>query len=599
MVITNRIQITPVHTFVASNDEASALSEFLVQNGHPVGFDTETTGLDPYLDVLRLVQLSTLVDGKLKTWLIDCFWVDVTTLRLALERTGPLKIGHNLDFDWRFLRRHGIIVEPLFDTMIMDQLLRPSLPVRNADDQVMNPGNYGRRLQEVAREYLGIQLAKELQLSDWSLESLVSAQRDYAAWDAAVLVPLYQEMTTQIQDRDLVWAAEIENQAVPAIAWMRYQGVYVDEDAWYALAKSQREELAKCNARLDELTVSLPDRPINWNSAPQVKQALNRLGVPVEGTAEDELIKYKDHPVVSALLEQRQARSRSGTYGADWLAAINPYTGRIHSRWNQWGSRTGRVISSNPNVQNVPRQGGYRACLKPAGDGWFCKGDFPQQEPRFLAETSDDVELIRIFNCKDVDLYNRVSELVLGIVDRDMGKLIFLSLAYGGGAKQLQAQAFSKGIIYTRAEAAEIRQKFLDVFPGVARWQSLDGRNIRRGHDFASRSLSGRRRVWAWPGYLPVNEIINAGIQGSGADCLKLTLARLWDTWVPELEGCFPVMTIHDEVIVEAPEGKQDLAAEWLKQAMTYAMGRLVSKVPTGNMTVQICRSYAGIKEVD
>jgi DNA polymerase-1 len=599
MVITNRIQITPVHTYIASNDEARALSEVLVKSGQPIGFDTETSDLDPFMDDLRLVQLSTLVDGQPKTWLIDCFWVDVSALRLALEKTGPLKLGHNLDFDWRFLRRHGIIVGPLFDTMIVDQLLKPSLPVRNADGQIVNPGNYGRRLQEVVQEYLGIQLSKESQLSDWSRDTLDLTQRDYAAWDAAVLVPLWQEMTTQIQDRDLVWAAEIENQAVPAIAWMRFQGVYVDADVWYTLAKAQREELVNCNAKLDELTVGLPDRPINWNSAPQVRRALNRLGAPVSSTAEDELIKYKgDHPIVSALLEQRQARSRSGTYGADWLAAINPYTGRIHPRWNQWGSRTGRVISSHPNLQNIPRAGGYRECVRPFEDGWFCKGDFSQQEPRFLAEISGDVELVRIFNCNE-DLYNRVSELVLGIVDRNMGKLIFLSLAYGGGAKQLQAQAFSRGIIYSLAQAGEIRQKFLDVFPGVARWQSLADRNIRRGHDFAVRSLSGRRRAWAWPGYLPVNEIINAPLQGSGADCLKLTLAGLWDTWVPELEGCFPVMTIHDEVIVEAPDGKQDLAAAWLKQAMTQAMGQLVAKVPPGEMRVQICKSYAGIKEVD
>jgi DNA polymerase-1 len=557
-------------------DDAAAVRDALpdLLRQPELGMDTETTGLDPRTCRLRLLQLAT----PKRVYVIDGFHVDPRVLRPLFDdpRQGPVLVGHNLKFDLQFLWAAGL--EPphgarLFDTMLADQLVRGCLPPRG--------------LAELAREGIGIELDKSLQAADWSGE-LSPAMLQYAARDAAVLLPLERHLSDRLQALDLERVAELEMRALPAVVWLERSGCPFDLVAWEALSEQAQVERDQLAAELSQMA----GVDVNWDLVPQVLAALRAAGLAVADTREETLCRHADHPLVSRLLRYREASKRVGTYGRDWLRHCSPADGRVHADWHPIGAQSGRMACRNPNLQNLPRDGRYRACIRPA-EGWaLVKADYSQIELRIAAELAGERTMIDAFRRGD-DLHQLTAALVLGKRpeavtpdDRQLAKAINFGLLYGMGPRAFAAHARTAyGVALTEAEAAALRETFFRAYPGLRRWHRAqpDG-------PMTTKTIVGRKRF----GVEKFTEKLNSVVQGSGADGLKLALAELWES--RERERCpqaRPVLTVHDEIVVEAPADAAEAAREWLVDCMTRGMQAVLREVPVA-VEAQIVRDYSG-----
>ena len=199
-----------------------------------IGLDIETTGLDPLLDKIRLVQIATADD----TYVIDLNYVPISALNPLLT-SGPIKIIHNAKFDASFLYEApgGAMPEPIYDTMITDQVL-------------LHQG-YARSLKVISKEYLDIELDKEEQTSDWGAERLSEVQLLYAAQDAAVLIPIMRILDEKAAELQITEVVELENRLVPAICWMERAGVNLDRERWAELVKTAGRKALKLKEALN------------------------------------------------------------------------------------------------------------------------------------------------------------------------------------------------------------------------------------------------------------------------------------------------------------------------------------------------------------
>jgi DNA polymerase I len=322
------------------------------------------------------------------------------------------------------------------------------------------------------------------------------------------------------------------------------------------------------------------DSKINWGSWQQVQALLWALGASVKDTEEGTLWPYRDqYPIVRKLLARRKVSKRVTTYGQNWRKHVNKTTERIHSTWHQNGTETGRMSSATPNLQNLPRDDRYRRCFIPTDGNVFIKADYPQIELRIAAELSGDPDMIAAFQRGD-DIHKWVVSQITGKPidtitgdERQRGKAANFGLLFGQQAEGLRDQAEQDyGVILSLEEAVELRRQWLAAFPRLAQWQEEQRGRIE------TRTILGRRRTWKWPP--PITELLNSPIQGSAADGMKLAMALLWETWTPELEGCFAVAVIHDELVIEAPMEKRAIAKVWVKEAMESGMRHLLQVVP-------------------
>ena len=546
-----------------------------------VGLDCETTGLDPYTDRLRLIQLAT---PNKAVFLIDCFAVDPRVLQPLFAATQtPVLVGHNLAFDLAFLQQAGLRLPPrrwIFDTGLAAQLLdaTPHMP----------------SLAELVNRLLGVTLDKTHQQADWG-RVLSPTLLEYAALDAAVLVPLYDHLTSALKQAELERVAAIEFRALPAVVWLRLSGAPFDADAWRTVSDSAAADMLRLADELTHTAAELLGATIlsgwamNWESAPQVLALLRETGLELSDTREETLAYYRDHPLVAKLLAYREAAKRSRAYGLDWLRFIHPLTGRIHADWRQIGAASGRMACSTPNLQNIPRDPCYRACFRPSAGRVLVKADYSQIELRIAAEISGDQRLTEIF-ARGEDVHARTASLVLGKPleavtkdDRQLAKAINFGLLYGMGVNAFAEYAQAAyGVVLSKEDAATLRERFFTAYPGLRRWHRSqpDG-------TVEVRTLAGRRRVVE-----RFTEKLNTPVQGTGADGLKLALALLWETQ-ERCPGAVPVLAVHDELVVECDRDRAEDVRAWVVECMTQGMQTFLRQVPV-EVEVMVCRDWSG-----
>jgi DNA polymerase-1 len=545
-----------------------------------VGLDAETTGLDPRADRLRLLTLDCETnDGGRFAYLVDAFAVDAGPLWEPLA--GAEVVIHNAAFDLGFLGRLGFVPGRVHDTLLLSHVLYAGGHTRG-----VAPLRHG--LKDCCRRELGVELAKDLQASDWA-GPLAHDQLAYAATDASVLVPLYRALSEKLKADGLAGAAAVESAAIPCIVWLSASGVPFDAARWRALAKGAGEEALRAQAALD---AAAPERPgtlfgeaWNWDSPDQVKEALALAGCTVESTA-DGVLAALDHPLATLLRDYREAQKRSTTYGDTWLKHVGP-DGRVYPRWVQLGANSGRMACGSPNMQNLPR-GAYRKCVAAPPGRVLVKADYSQVELRIAAKVSGDKALIAAYE-RGEDLHTLTARQVLGIAEvtkehRQLAKALNFGLLYGMGANGFRNYARSHyGLELSEEQAVGYREAFFRAYPGLRRWHRSVG-DARRD----TRTLAGRRclRVERF------NEKLNLPVQGTGADGLKRALALLWERRA-ECPTAVPVLAVHDEVVVECSEGDSDLVATWLKRAMLDGMAPLVAPVPVG-VDVKVARTWGG-----
>ncbi len=553
-----------------------------------VGLDTETTDLDPYISRLRLIQLAT----PESVFIIDVDKFagydlkhsdEFASFRRLITSARPIKIAHNAKFDAKFIKHNfGVDIGGLFDTLLASQLV-------SAGDIEERHG-----LEAIAGRYLNEAVDKSERLSNWEFE-LSESQLQYAARDAAVLIPLREKLVEKIRSNDLIDCAKLEFDCVMPVVDIELTGFYMNKHRWLeqlAIVEERRGELAN---ELQEMLgegaaqASLfgpPRANINLDSQQQVTEALNRLGIPLPDSTRNWKLQplALQYPVVAKLLEYRTMQKALTSYGQNMVELINPKTGRLHADFRQIGAPTGRFACTNPNIQQVPHAAEYRRCFTGYPDGrQLIIADYSQIELRILAEFSGDQAFTNAFK-SGADLHRVTAAQVFGVAEdqvtkeqRDFAKRLNFGVVYGIGASRFSMMT---GVGVSDAENI-LRRYFLtyrglDTYLRESANRAVDEKQARTGSGRLVRfnyDPSDRQQV-----SMTQRNGKNAPIQGTSADILKRALRLLND----ELRDTSAqiVNIIHDEIVVEVNEGEAQAVAAKVERAMISAGEEYVHNVP-------------------
>jgi DNA polymerase-1 len=569
-------------------------------NKQAIGLDTETTELDPYLGRLRLVQLASadqvyIVD--LNAFRDEDFSKSeaLEPLRQLLAAPRPIKIAHNAKFDAKFIKHNfGVDLGGLFDTLLASQIV-------SAGDIEERHG-----LNAIAARYLNEEVDKTERLSNWEFE-LSDAQLQYAARDAAVLIPLRDRLIEKIRSLDLIQCAQLEFECVMPVVDLELTGFYMDKRRWLeqlAIVETRRAELANelqemLGEGVAQASLFGPSRAnINLDSQLQVTDALNRLGIPLPDSTRNWKLQplAAQYPVVAKLLEYRTMQKALTSYGHNVIEFINPKTGRLHADFRQIGAPTGRFACTNPNIQQVPHAAEYRRCFMGHPEGRrLVIADYSQIELRILAEFSGDQGFIAAFN-SGADLHRVTAAQVFNVAQdqvtkeqRDFAKRLNFGVVYGIGAQRF---AMMTGLSVTEAE--NVLRRYFATYRGLDTY--LRESANRAVSDKQARTGSGRLVKFNFDASdrqqvsMTQRNGKNAPIQGTSADILKRALRLLND----ELRNTSAkiVNIIHDEIVVEVDEGESIDVAQKVEHAMCVAGEEYVTTVPV-KVESQIASEWA------
>lgn len=575
------------YVLIRSPEELSPYIGSLI-NARVIAVDTETTGLDPHVDRLRLVQIA--IDDE-PALIMDCFSFLPDGLPMLAEilSTGAVKVFQNAKFDLQFFVAQGIPVRlPLFDTMLAAHLLHTS------------GGPVKVNLAALASHYLQEELPKEEQKSDWG-GVLREEQLQYAARDAQILLKLRDAMVPLLRENRLIEVSRQEFACVRAVAQMEYQGIYLNLDKWQDLRRKTEAERDAALETLYEFTgqpmvqtsflgegVSLGQ---NLDSNKQVLLLLHMHGIDVEDTSHHSLVPYMTHPLVTALLEYRRTSKALSTFLVPLPQMVHATTGRLHPHYGQNGAWSGRMSCGGPNIQQIPRDTAFRACFAAPYGRKLIIADYSQIELRVAAEISNDPRMIAAYRANE-DLHRLTASLVsrkeLSSVtkqDRQAAKAVNFGLIFAMGAQGLQAYAQDTyGLEMTLEEATQFRNRFFAAYNGIASWH----RRLRNHPPRESRTLAGRKHVYSdSPG---LAGLTNTPVQGSAADIVKQALGLLVDALEPT--SAFIIAMVHDEILIEADEQHAEEIAILLEHTMESAGAHYLKSVPAV-AEVQVADSWA------
>nr|BAR22708.1 DNA polymerase [uncultured Mediterranean phage uvMED]BAR22820.1 DNA polymerase [uncultured Mediterranean phage uvMED]BAR22840.1 DNA polymerase [uncultured Mediterranean phage uvMED] len=575
-------------------------------------FDTETLQLQPERGKLRLLQLG--ARDRDTIVLIDCFQLDKgdwADLRWFFSTPTRFWLAHNAVFDLGWLQEHNIYPAGWVRcSMLASRLLTNGLP------------NSKHGLDSVVKRYLKDEngkpkeLSKEQQRSDWSGD-LSQEQLEYAANDVAALMELDPILEHRISRDRLGPAFKLECRALPAMAQMWRTGLpwnaenlqqrkidyehdikglakdFVlhldaampeehklprDEDGSFNLRPKDQGKLRDGTKKyagfninspkqlVEKLTVVLGAAPRDANGKPSAsRQALRSYAA--------------DHEVIQIYLEWKRCEKRRQMIES--IQEKMDGTGFVRASYMQLGAESGRMSCIKPNNQQIPRDKQFRSCVE-APEGWLLvDADFGQMELRLAAAVADDERMIAAFQAGE-DPHTVTAEAIG--CDRQTAKSANFGLLYGSGATGLRNYAGGMGITMTQERAADIRNEWLGVFQGVAKWQRDNAKEADETQDdkwAATRvPISGMRR------YLQgdMNRLTvrcNTPIQGAGAAILKCALGNLWPKVKEAGEDTVRIAAaVHDEILLLVRENAAQEWAATLKQVMEDAEAKWLGEIP-------------------
>lgn len=573
------------YTLIDTFEAAKALARSL-DGLTELAFDTETTGLDALEAEMVGFSLSweahtayyvslPAVRAEAQTWL--------ELFRPRWEDSGVTWIGHNLKYDYQILANYGIkLGGTLRDTMLAHYLIEP--------DQ-----RHG--MDALAQNYLGYTpisieaLIGPKGKNQKSMRDVPAAEvAEYAAEDADITWRLHETFKPKLVEAGLEGVLhDMEAPLVPVLADMERAGMAVDLEglARYSV------ELGEDSARLEAEVRELAGVDFNLGSPKQLGEVLfDRLKLDPKAkktktgqyaTGEEVLENFRNaHPIVDKLLEWRQVGKLKSTYVDALPELVNPRTGRIHTTFNQAVAATGRLSSTNPNLQNIPvrtERGQRVRDLFVAGgeDRILLSADYSQIELRVIASMSGDQGMIDAFMSGE-DIHAATASKVFGVPladvtreQRSQAKTVNFGIIYGVSAFGLSQQSS-----LSRTEAKEVIEQYFATYPGIKKY--IDDQVAAARAKGYVETLLGRRRYLrdidsrnqAVRGHSERNAI-NAPIQGTAADIVKLAMIRIHDRLPREGFASPMILQVHDELVFDAFTSEVEELREVVKAEMEAA----------------------------
>ncbi|HZM01326.1 MAG TPA: DNA polymerase I [Planctomycetota bacterium] len=507
-------------------------------------------------------------------------------LRPALTDPGVAVIGQNVKYDLLVLGRYGISPPNVtFDTMLASYCLDAHQSQHGLDFLALK--HLG--ITKIPTSALIGKGAKQINMWDVPVERC----GEYACEDADTTFRLYELFSRQLEGHEVEKVfRDIELPLLRVLEDMERQGFLVDTALLAALSAEMAGRLEVLTAKIHELAGSA----FNVASPKQLAEVLfeklkvhEQLGVKRlkrtntgYSTDAEVLETLAAHPLVAALLEHRQLTKLKGTYLDALPGLVHPVTGRIHTSFNQAVAATGRLSSTDPNLQNIPirtEEGRrIRQAFIAAPGTTLLSADYSQVELRLMAQLSGDAALIEAFRSGE-DVHRRTAALVFGVpqdaVTPDMraqAKTINFGIIYGMGAPRLARQ-----IGIPQKEAAAFIEQYFKVFSGVRAW--LDKTREQALRDRFVTTLTGRRRQMvgldsADPRELAgaMNAAVNTPLQGTAADLIKIAMVRLHRELLSRKLRARMLLQVHDELVLEVPEGELEVVQPLVKQVMETAL---------------------------
>jgi len=599
-----------------------------VQAAQRVGVDIETTGLDPLTNRIRLIQIAIVCEtGEVEVQVIDAFTDERVALASFIEEllsdASIVKIIHNTKFELAFFRQligRRMVVRSLFDTMLASQLytagyFTPQLSRISGKWKRVYPTH---KLADLARRLLGITLDKTQQTSNWADPDLTEDQISYAATDAAILLKLYPILEELLDKNRLTKVAAIEFAALPAVVEKELRGLPFDAPSARALLKTLETEVGDRKARLDEVVLTLglrfpqkkgsQHKVLNPMSDQQLKRVFEEMGIDLTNTREETLqaIAASGNSFAEELAAYLKVYKQAG-FVKTWLQDQHPHDDRVHTTYVQiQRNNTGRFSSRNPNLQQIPGATKFRSLFKAPPGRKIVDADYAAVELRIAAAITGESRMIKAFR-EGADLHRQTAAIVSGKapeeiskVERSQAKATNFGLIYGCGANTLTIQArASYGVEITLAQAERFRNKFFEHYPRIREyhrkrcrpenqviqhWRYTPEKGYYSVNIVGTRTASGRLRIWPThrgETQARFTDLANTPVQGTGADILKIALARIYETLLAkEWDDVWLIGSTHDEIILEAPEDKAEAAAELLVAEMQVAGSDLIKAVP-------------------
>jgi DNA polymerase-1 len=572
-----------ISTPAALDDLAARLS-----SAGSFAYDTETTGLNPMTASLVGISLA-IEEGKAFYVPVGHTLLDevsqlplervVARLKPVFEDASIPKIAHNAKYDMMVLAECGITVTgPGFDTMIAAHLL--------------NEKSLG--LKALAFSKLGVEMtpisdligtgAKQVPMSQVDIRKTA----DYSGADADMTFRLWRLLEKDLEKQGLTRLfTDVEMPLVPVLLLMERNGVAVDT----AVLQDMSQRLGAQVAVLEGKIYEEAKHEFNINSPQQLGKVLfDEMQLPTtrrgknkystEASVMEELRPV--HPIAGYILEYRQLTKIKSTYIDTLPALVNPRTGRIHTSFNQTRTTTGRLSSSDPNMQNIPVRGELggqvrQAFIAPPGSS-LLGADYSQIDLRALAHLSQDENLLKAFR-HDADIHAATASLLFGVApseittdQRRFAKTVNFGVIYG-----MSDYGLEQATEFSREEAGKFIRSYFEKYPGVRKY--LDDTKEKARRDGYVETLLGRRR------YIPdinssnrqVREAaermaINMPVQGTSADIIKVAMINLYQEMAKRRLQSKMLLQVHDELVFEAPDEELGIIREIVPDIMDSAV---------------------------
>lgn len=579
---------TTLHVYktVDTEEEMAKLGRFLADQDF-FAFDTETDGIDPL--TAGLVGMSFAVKEN-EAWYVPVPADKEEAAKVvahfspALQNRKSQKIGQNIKFDIIVLRKYGVrVTGPLFDTMIAHYLLNPEL--RHGMDYLAE--TYLKYKPVPISQLIGPKGKNQLCMRDVPLAQIA----EYAAEDADVTLKLKNFFAPELKKAGIESLFfDIEMPLIYVLVEMEVTGVKLDTVA----LKQSSEELTAALNNLEKEIYELAGVKFNINSSKQVGEVLfehlkieekaKKTKTGSYSTSEDILEKMRSkHPVVGKLLEYRGLKKLLSTYIDALPELINPETGKVHTSFNQTVTATGRLSSTNPNLQNIPIRDELgreirKAFIPDNEDCTFFSADYSQIELRIMAHLSQDEHMIEAFR-SGADIHSATAAKIYGIpveeVTGDMrrkAKTANFGIIYG-----ISIFGLAERLNIPRAESKELIEGYFKSYPGVRDYMDESIR-IAKEKGYVETIFKRKRYLpdinshnAIVRGYAERNAI-NAPIQGSAADIIKVAMVRIYNRFEEEGLKSKMILQVHDELNFNVCQDEQEKVRQIVLEEMENAI---------------------------